>query len=139
MKFSLVVAAAAASQVSIRNLYKLSAKGLASGATCTPPTGNAADPCDTGLACTGAKNSGANEGTKSCASSSLAQKRGLASGATCTPPGENGTNPCDTGLACTGAKNSGANEGTKSCASSSLASGLASGATCTPPGENGTN
>merc|ERR1719242_1031659 len=111
MKFSLVVAAAAASQVSIRNLYKLSAKGLASGATCTPPGENGTNPCDPGLACTGAKNSGAADGTKSCASSSLAQ--GLASGATCTPPGENGTNPCNTGLACTGAKNSGAADGTK--------------------------
>merc|ERR550514_370262 len=127
MKFSLVVAAAAASQVSIRNLYKLSAHDLLpSGATCTPPTGTATNPCASGLACTGATNSGAAATTKSCATA-LAQ---LDAGATCTPAVGDAADPCGAGKTCSGATNSGAAATTKSCVAS-LAK-LDAGATCTP-------
>merc|ERR1711939_1158863 len=91
------------------------------GATCTPATGNAADPCGSGKACTGAKNSGAADGTKSCVAT-LAQIR-LDAGATCTPATGDAADPCGTGKACTGAKNSGAADGTKSCVAT-LASDL---------------
>merc|ERR1719238_2190178 len=100
MKFSLVVAAAAASQVSIRNLYKLASHdGLAAGAVCTPAAEGAADPCGTGKTCSGAAAEGAASGTKTC-KASLAQ---LDAGAVCTPAAEGAADPCGTGKTCTGA------------------------------------
>merc|ERR1719486_1735664 len=66
MKLSLVIATAAATQISIRNLYKLSSSGIAAGKECTPPAADGVNPCEANHTCNGAKLATGAEGTLSC-------------------------------------------------------------------------